>query len=331
MNTSTVPSVLYPIIAQYLELQRALGKGFDSEQRILGYLDQWLANQGTADLDQENFAAWCMSKQHLASGVLRNHMRIIRNFCLYRRRSEPTCFVPDLLSFPANHQPLQPYIFTEAQIQRLLQAAALLEPHPLSPLRAQVFRLAIVLLYTTGLRRGELLRLRIGDYDSRQQCLFVSDSKFHKSRYLPLSVDTSHEIDTYLGVRQHHHLPLAPETPLIGNRCRDGKAYSGGGLGQGLRSLFRQAGIHTIEGRLPRTHDLRHSFAVNALLRWYQTGVDIGAKLPRLATYMGHISIVSTEHYLHFVDQLAAHASDRFDIHYGAIVVPLQKTQGGEK
>ncbi len=329
MNTSTTQSVLYPIISRYLELQRALGKGFDRERRILESFDQWLTETGAADLDPVNLTAWCKSKQHLASGVRRNHMRIVRNFCLYRRRSEPTCFVPDLQSFPANHQPLQPYIFTEAQIARLIQAANQLEPLPLSPIRAQVYRLTIVLLYTTGLRRGELLRLRIGDYDPQQQSLFVRQSKFHKSRHLPLSVDTAQEIVNYLGVRRQHHLPLSPDTPLIWNRSQNGKAYSGGGLGQGLRALFRQAEIHTPQGRLPRLHDMRHSFAVNALLRWYRTGADIQTKLPLLATYMGHVSIVSTERYLHFVDELASHASDRFDAHYGAVVVPPPKAQGG--
>lgn len=329
MNTSTAQSVLHPIISRYLELQRALGKWFDREQRILESLDQWLAETGTADLDTASFTAWCKSKQHLASGVRRNHMRIVRNFCLYRRRREPTCFVPDLQSFPANHQPLQPYIFTEAQIARLIQAADRLEPLPLSPIRAQVYRLAIVLLYTTGLRRGELLRLRIGDYDPRQQSLFVRPSKFHKSRHLPLCVDTAQEIATYLGVRRHHHLPLSADTPLIWNRGQNGKAYSGGGLGQGLRALFRQAEIHTPQGRLPRLHDIRHSFAVNALLRWYRTGADIQTKLPLLATYMGHVSIVSTERYLHFVDELASHASDRFDAHYGDVVVALPNAPGG--
>jgi integrase/recombinase XerD len=291
MNTSTTQSVLHPIISRYLELQRALGKWFDRERRILESFDQWLAETGATDLDPVNFTAWCKSKQHLASGVRRNHMRIVRNFCLYRRRSEPTCFVPDLHSFPANHQPLQPYIFTEAQIARLIQAANQLEPLPLSPIRAQVYRLTIVLLYTTGLRRGELLRLRVGDYDPQQQSLCVRHSKFHKSRHLPLSVDTAQEIVTYLGVRRQHHLPLSPDTPLIWNRSQNGKAYSGGGLGQGLRALFRQAQIYTPQGRLPRLHDMRHSFAVNALLRWYRTGVDIQTKLPRLATYMGHVSI----------------------------------------
>ena len=329
MNTSTVQSVLRPIISRYLELQWALGKGFDRERRILESLDQWLTERGAADFDAQHFTAWCVSKQQLASGVRRSHMRIVRNFCLYRRRSDPTCFVPDLQSFPANHQPLQPYIFTEAQIAQLIEAADQLEALPFSPLRPQVYRLAIVLLYTTGLRRGELLRLTINDYDSQQQSLLVRQSKFHKSRQLPLSVDTAQEITNYLDVRRQHHLPLSPDTPLIWNGGQHAKAYSGGGLGQGLRALFGSVGIRTTDGRLPRTHDIRHSFAVNVLLRWYRTGADIRAKLPLLATYMGHVSIVSTERYLHFVDELASHACDRFNAHCGAIVVPLPKAPGG--
>jgi len=329
MNTATAHSVLHPIISRYLELQRALGKAFDGERRILEALDRWLVEAGAADLELAHFTDWCKHKKHLASGVRRNHMRIVRNFCLYRRRSEPTCFVPDLESFPANHQPLPPYIFTEAQIARLIEAADRLEPCPLSPIRAQVYHLAIVLLYTTGLRRGELLRLRVGDYDPQQQTLFVCPSKFHKSRYLPLSADTTEEVTAYLQMCRCRYPPLSPETALLWNRSPSGMAYSGGGIGQGLRALFRQAEIHTLEGRMPRTHDIRHSFAVNVLLRWYRAGADVRAKLPLLATYMGHVSIVSTERYLHFVDELAAHASDRFNAHYGDVIVPLPKGQGG--
>jgi integrase len=73
---------------------------------------------------------------------------------------------------------------------------------------------------------------------------------------------------------------------------------------------------------LPRIHDFRHSFAVNALLRWYRAGADVGAKLPLLATYLGHGSAVSTHYYLHFVEPLRNAASERFEKLYGALVSP---------
>jgi integrase/recombinase XerD len=87
-----------------------------------------------------------------------------------------------------------------------------------------------------------------------------------------------------------------------------------------MRPLLRAAHIKTQTGRLPRVHDFRHTFAVEALLRWYRAGADVNAKLPLLATYMGHVSIVSTEYYLQFVEPLATLTSERFARHCGALV-----------
>ena len=327
MNDTTLSSVLHPVINRYLELKQALGRGYTAERAVLVFLDHFLAQSGAADLTAESFSHWCQAQRHLTSGVLRNRMRIVRNLCLYRQRTEAGCFVPDIRLFPFPHQPIQPYIFTEADIIRLLRAADKLERSPRSPLRPEAFRLAIVLLYTTGLRRGELVGLTIGDYDAQAQTLLVRASKFHKSRYLPVSFDTAQEIDRYLQARRNHLSSLLPDEPLVWNGY--GKGYTGSGIWQGIRELLRTAGIRTPEGRLPRTHDLRHAFALSALLRWYRAGADVQAKLPLLATYMGHVSIASTEYYLHFIDQLASASSARFAASYGALVTPASLPDGG--
>jgi integrase len=99
-------------------------------------------------------------------------------------------------------------------------------------------------------------------------------------------------------------------SPLLVQGQKGG--YSGGGIYQGLRDLFQAAGIRTATGGTPRVHDLRHTFAVHALLRWYREGADLGAKLPFLSAYMGHVSPVSTEYYLPFVPALAGAASEKF-------------------
>jgi integrase/recombinase XerD len=118
-------------------------------------------------------------------------------------------FVPDPTGFPKPHAAIRPYIFTTADIARLLQAAGRLDATPLSPLRRETFRLAIVLLYTSGLRRGELVRLTVGDYDLREQTLLVRESTFHKSRLLPVSHDAQRELETYLLARRQRGFPLA--------------------------------------------------------------------------------------------------------------------------
>lgn len=98
------------------------------------------------------------------------------------------------------------------------------------------------------------------------------------------------------------------------------RGYTGTGLRQGIQALFRAANIWGTDGRTPRAHDFRHSFAVGSLLRWYQQGADVQSNLPKLAMYMGHVSIVSTAYYLRWIPQLAAAASDRLERHFGHLI-----------
>ncbi|MCY4026737.1 MAG: tyrosine-type recombinase/integrase [Acidobacteria bacterium] len=315
----TFSSGLSASIRSYLTLKRALGRQYDREERVLGHLDRFLAARGV-DLIAETFAAWCLTLQHLASGTRRARMRIVRNLCLYRRRDEPNCFVPDKRLFPPFHQGIRPHIFTDGEIVHLLAAARRLTRRPKSPLRPENMHLAIVVLATTGLRRGELIRLAVGDYDAPQRTLAIRESKFHKSRLVPLSADTAREIEHVIELRHRRRLPAGAETPLLWHRRPPTGAYRGGSLGEAMRALFQRTGIRTETGQLPRTHDFRHGFAVNALLRWYRAGLDVQAKLPFLATYLGHASIVSTAYYLQFVEPLAAVASARFADHCGDLV-----------
>lgn len=313
-SCSPLLSDLGPIIARYISLKQALGRHYAIERGVLAHLDRFLAGQGPGvDLTAETFVLWCASIDHLTPGVRRNWMRIARNLCLYRQRGEPTCFVPDSAGFPMPHQPRRPHLFTEEEIVRLLRATSDLRPHSNSPLRREVFRLGIVLLYTAGLRRGELVRLTLSDYDSAERTLHIRATKFHKSRIVPLSTDGGREMEDYLRARRT--LPHTADAPLLCNRSRGLRPYTGPGLAQGLRQLFQRAGVRTASGGLPRVHDLRHGFAHQALLRWYREGVDVQSKLPALATYMGHVSIVSTQHYLAFLEPFAQEASARFADH----------------
>ncbi|HEX4231293.1 MAG TPA: tyrosine-type recombinase/integrase [Bryobacteraceae bacterium] len=238
------------------------------------------------------------------------------------------CFVPDLSSFPPYHQPLKPYIFPPADVAKLIRAANGLERKPVSPLRPEVIRLAIVLLFTTGIRRGELLGVTLGDCDRRELTLLIRETKVYKSRLLPLNEGIADEIDRYLRARARYKLPVFSDTALIWHASHGGRAYSGTSLRCCLQPLLRKCGILTPKGKLPRNHDLRHSFAVNALLRWYRADADVvEAKLPLLATYLGHGSAVSTHHYLHFIEPLRTVTSERFANHYGELVSPAPQTR----
>jgi integrase/recombinase XerD len=331
--TAAFASLLAPIFARYVDLKRALGRRFDSTTRTLQSLDRFLHHKPVLypDLSAAAFNAWCQTQENVSSGVRRVRMREVYNLCLYRRRTEPHCFIPDPALFPTPHQRVKPYIFSEDEVAKLLRAASGLNRVPSSPFRPEVIRLAIVLLFTTGIRRGELLRLTLGDYNRQDATLLIRESKFYKSRLLPINGDIADEIERNLRARTQLRLPDSPDTALIWNAAKRGRAYSGTGLQQCLRPLLKQCSIATSKGRLPRIHDFRHSFAVNALLRWYRAGADVGAKLPLLATYLGHGSAVSTHYYLHFIEPLRTAASERFANHYGELVVPGPHGKGASR
>lgn len=319
-----VPSFLSPEIEVYLQLKRSLGRNYSIEAVVLHDFGAFVGAHypSSRDLDGEMFIAWSAGLERLTSTVRRNHMRIVRNFCLYRRRSHSDTFVPDPLTFPANHQALSPHILSETDIARLLDATRYLQPSPRSPLRSENLRIGILLLFTTGLRRGELLRLTLGDFDWQEGTLLIRATKFHKSRILPLSPSVNTELAAYLALRNARRLPMETTSPLIWNRhgSFEGRSYTGTGFAQNWCLLCTALEILTDKGRPPRIHDIRHSFAVNALRQCYSSGEDVQARLPLLSTYMGHVSVASTHHYLSSVEEIRSEASERFHQRFGQLL-----------
>jgi integrase len=322
-------SVIGPMIARYVALKQALGRRFETQRYVLARFDGFLAERHAADLTAETFSAWCLSIMHLLPSVRRRRMQTVRQFCLYRRRSEPDCFVPDASQFPPPQPRHLPHVFSEDEIARLLRATDTLRPWGASPLYRQVARLALVLLYTSGLRRGEIVRLTLGDYHPVEHVLLVRDSKFYKSRMVPLSTDAAREIGRYLQDRTRRNFPSGADAPLLlHRRASRPAAYSADGLCVLMRRLFRTAAIQTASGHLPRVHDLRFTFAFHALLRWYRSGADVQARLPALATYMGHASILSTQYYLPALDAVAVEASEKFERHCSRFLAAADERGG---
>ena len=320
----TFRSVIASAIAASLDLKRTLGCQCVRETAVLADLDRFLDARRATALTVDHFTTWAATLDRITSRVRRDRMCIVRNLCLYLQRTDPECFVPDPSGFPKAEPPRPPFIFSESQIADLLQAATGLRPTHRSPLRAEVFRLAITLLYTAGLRQQELVRLAVSDYDPCQHTLHVRASKFHKSRLTALSASAAREVDGYLKARRR--IPCTGEAPLLANLYRPGQAYSCSGVVEGLRSLFRTVGIRDAAGRLPRVHSLRHTHAVHVLLRWYRAGVDPQAKLATLAAAMGHVSVASTAYYLTLLDPVVEEASARFARHVRDVLPP----DGGE-
>lgn len=323
-------SFLRSHVQDYLEHRESLGRNHRNETTVLHSLDSFLARQypSSKKLTAEMFNQWSTTFCHVTPTVRRQRMLIVRKFCLYRSQSYPNSFIPDLLTFPTNNQPETPYIFSDDEISRLLNVIEFLHPCERYPLQSQTFRLALILLYTLGLRRGELIRLKLGDYNQTEKTLLIQETKFYKSRIVPLSSSTVAELEIFLNHRNKLHISDDNTSPILWYqyKCSVGNSRASTVLGNIWAGICSALKIFTKAGVPPPTHHLRHSFAVNVLQRWYQNGEDMQVKLPLLSTFMGHGSIDSTCYYLSFVEGLRSKASLRFEQSFGSLIT--QTNQG---
>ena len=157
----------------------------------------------------------------------------------------------------------------------------------------------------------------LADIDTDQMVLRISQTKFYKSRLVPLSASVAQELRAYLRLRQQNGLPVELTAPLLwnGRRGRTGGALSQTAITANWYRICQCAQVFDHRGRPPRIHDLRHSFAVAALHRGYRIGRDAQATLPRLARYLGHVSPAFTHYYLKFTEPLRRASGDRFRQH----------------
>jgi len=205
----------------------------------------------------------------------------------------------------------QPYIFSEQEISKLLETA-LDFPSPRSPLRPQTLYVMLVLAYCAGLRLGEIVRLNVDDVHVEGQAIEIRDTKFFKSRRLPISASVTAALRSYLIARERAGAPRDPHAALFWHQQAAGR-YSYVMTEKLLVRVFRRAGIKPKKGRIgPRIHDLRHAFVAGRMLKWYREGINPQQHLPYLATYLGHKDINSTLVYLTITQELLERAGERF-------------------
>jgi integrase/recombinase XerD len=207
----------------------------------------------------------------------------------------------------------KPYIFSESEITMLLDAAKAY-PFPDWTLRPTMLYTIIVLAYCAGLRAGEVGRLTLSDIHLDDGVIEINETKFFKSRVLPLTSNVIDALKTYLAARASCGAPTSPDSALFWDVV-DQKPFSLNSIRHMVIRVFRLAGLKPKRGsgkRGPRMHDLRHSFAINRMLAWYRSGINPQSQLPQLATYMGHRDIKSTLVYLRATPELLQSANERF-------------------
>lgn len=205
----------------------------------------------------------------------------------------------------------RPYIYSPEEIRRLLDVARTY-PSPRAPLRPISLYTTLVLAYCAGLRVGELARLNLGDVDLQSGTITIRQTKFFKSRILPLSGSALSALREYLDARHDAKAPQSPDSGLFWHDQGNDR-YTSHGIAWALVDILRRAEIKPPKGKTgPRVHDLRHSFVVNRILEWYRAGINPQEQLPFLATYLGHRDIHSTLVYITVTQDLLQQASERF-------------------
>lgn len=305
-------SPLRQALTDYLRLRRALGYKLERAGKLLPQFLDYLEQQDVEVVTVERTLAWATLPAHGSRRWWAFRLSTVRGFAVYLQTLDPRTEVPPKDLLAGKPPRATPYLYTDAEIAALIAAAERLR----SPLRVATYRTLIGLLAATGIRIGEAIRLDRGDLDPARGLLVVRDSKFGKTRELPLHESTTRALRAYLRLRER--LQPTPKTPALfispaGTRLIYCNVHAT------FRQLRDAAGLRPRSARCrPRIHDLRHSFAIRTLLDAYQDEDDVQRRLSLLSTYLGHVNPGATYWYLSAAPELLALAGRRLERHLGA-------------
>jgi len=309
-------------LEQFLVLKRAMGYRYRDESRLVWELDQFLSTRLSTDdpvLTLDIARAYVARRGSETDSTRAHRLTIIREVSRFLRLDDARTGVPGPRFLGIVRRAFVPRVLSREEGRRFLQACGQLRPDRRSPIRGTVLSTALRLLYLTGLRLGEVLRLTHADVDVGAGVLRIHHTKFGKSRVVPVAPDLARRLGQCQSVVRDRLGVCRPETPFFPH-CT-GRRYSATALREAFHQTLDIAGIARVSGgRRLRVHDLRHSWAVLRLTLWCEQDADLGAKLPLLATYLGHVGLASSQRYLQLTQDLVAEVTRRHQSRFGYVI-----------
>lgn len=306
-------SMLHDALTDYLAARRTLGTQLRWPEPSLRNFVDFLEAEGAPFITTELAMRWALRPTGVQRATYSGRLAIVRAFAVYLQAIDSRTQVPPQGLLPARYRRPTPYIYSNEQIADLMAVAGQLPSA--SGLRGATYKTLIGLLAATGLRPGEGLKLDVGDVDLVNGLLTVRESKLGKSRFVPLDRSVRVALTQYSTlrdtVRPHHDSPAF----LVSEH---GSRLGGSAVRRTFAQLCIATGLrppgppHRV-GRGPRLQDLRHTFATQRLVAWYRGGGDVDRLMPRLATYLGHVSTVETYWYIQAVPELLQLATERLE------------------
>jgi len=315
-------SVLSTFLEKFLQEKHACGYAYHEATRILRHLDHFVVQEGLATYELPGSMArkWLAKKAHESAQTQRQRITVVRQFSSFLVRLGYSAYVPDSTLAARHPSTFVPRMLSDEELRKFFQAVDTLEPTARSPLRHLIMPEVFRLLYGCGFRVGEVLKLRVRDVDLNQGILTVRLGKGRKDRLVPPALSLVNRLQKY-AARFEDRPPDAIFFP-----GPSGGPYSLRSVYSLFRQLLVQCGVpHAGRGKGPRIHDYRHLFAVHALRRWYRNGEDLDAKLPLLATYLGHQHLSGTQRYLHLTAELFPEITARADAAFGDVIPQRRK------
>jgi integrase/recombinase XerD len=300
-------------ITTYVIFKRSLGLHFVSDDRRLRRFCRAVGgvDVNIRDVTPATVLAYLDGKGPVTAGWgLKFHT--LDRFYRFAISRGFTASSPLPTELPRLPPPFVPYIYSTEELQRLIAATEVLAT-PISPLQALTFRTLLLLLYGSAVRIGEALSLTLNDVDLEQAILTVRNTKFYKSRIVPIGPKLTQVLSTYATRRRRLPLPNGDASTFFASRTGHHLRY------ETVIALFqrvRRAAALQREATAsypPRLHDIRHTSCVHRVVSWYRTGADVQQLLPRLSTYLGHADLSSTQIYLTMTPELMHEASARFE------------------
>jgi integrase len=292
-------------VEDYLSVRRALGYKLVDHGWLLADFAAYMETAGATTITVPLALAWATLPQDVLPSWWAARLRVVRGFARHLSAFDPDTEIPPVGLLEARNRRAVPYLYSKDEVAALLAATGSLRP----TLHAGTYRTLIGLLAVTGMRLGEAIRLDRADLDEDGRCLVVRDTKFAKSRLIPLHPTSLEALADYGELRDQRFPDSRTPALLVSVR---GKRLFRQNIEYVFPRLVRVAGLTPRSERChPRLHDFRHSLAVDTLLGWYRSGLDVQSRLPVLSTFLGHTKPANTYWYLSAVPELLALAAER--------------------
>ena len=302
-------------VSDYLGLRRSLGFNLKTDERLLLDFTDFMKRRRAKRITSKLALEWARLPQSKDQNYFAGRLRAVRSFARYRIQIDPRTEIPPTDLLPRRKGAFEPYLFTQEDIKRLLETS-LKRRRGAQPISRWGRYGVFGLLAVTGMRVGEVLNLDLEDVDLDGGVLTVRNTKFGKSRLVPIHETTCAALNRYLEQR-NAFLAGRSVKPFFVSPL--GGRITHSTLGLSFIRMSRRLGLRgPTDSTGPRLHDLRHTMAVEVLRRCYETGADPERRLPALSTYLGHTNLNYTYWYLHQNPSLMKQAMVRLEHHWEA-------------